>query len=128
MASGSSKRARAASIEIQAASCQVDGCQADLSGRTEDHRRHKVCRRHSKTPEVEIRGHKQRFCRQCSRDIVLGRGSNCICKCHTDRKTMAAVEIVVVVDWLEGGEREVVLDQWEGGGRREMVVSGWEKG
>ncbi|KAH7846801.1 hypothetical protein Vadar_018345 [Vaccinium darrowii] len=40
MVSGSSKRDRAASIEIQAASCQVDGCQADLSGCTRDHRRH----------------------------------------------------------------------------------------
>ncbi|KAH7846912.1 hypothetical protein Vadar_019589 [Vaccinium darrowii] len=67
MASGLSQRARAVSNEIQAASCQVDGCQADLSGCTEYYRRHKVCRRHSKTPEVEIRGHKQRLCRQCRR-------------------------------------------------------------
>lgn len=67
MASGSSKRARAVSNGIQTASCLVDGCQADLSGCREYHRRHKVCERHSKTPEVEIRGHKQRFCQQCSR-------------------------------------------------------------
>jgi len=67
MASGSPKRARVVSIEIQAASCQVDGCQADLSGCKPYHRRHKVCERHSKTLEVEIGGHKQRFCQQCSR-------------------------------------------------------------
>ncbi|KAH7845539.1 hypothetical protein Vadar_003295 [Vaccinium darrowii] len=68
MASGSLKRAQAAaSIAIQAASCQVDGCQADLSGWKPYHRRHNVCGWHSKTPEVEIGGHKQRFCQQCSR-------------------------------------------------------------
>lgn len=67
MASGSSKKARAVNNGIQAATCIVDGCQADLSNCREYHRRHKVCERHSKTPEVEIRGHKQRFCQQCSR-------------------------------------------------------------
>lgn len=67
MASGSSKRARAVINGIQAATCLVDGCQADLSNCREYHRRHKVCERHSKTPEVEICGRKRRFCQQCSR-------------------------------------------------------------
>ncbi|XP_058226413.1 squamosa promoter-binding-like protein 13A [Rhododendron vialii] len=67
MASGSSKKARAVINGIQAATCLVDGCQADLSNCREYHRRHKVCERHSKTPEVEINGRKRRFCQQCSR-------------------------------------------------------------
>ncbi|XP_059644408.1 squamosa promoter-binding-like protein 13A [Cornus florida] len=65
--SGSSKRARAVNNGIQTASCLVDGCNADLSSCREYHRRHKVCELHSKTAEVTIRGHKQRFCQQCSR-------------------------------------------------------------
>ncbi|KAI8544001.1 hypothetical protein RHMOL_Rhmol08G0261300 [Rhododendron molle] len=70
MASGSSKRARAVINGIQAATCLVDGCQADLSNCREYHRRHKVCERHSKTPEVEICGRKRRFCQQCSRYML----------------------------------------------------------
>ncbi|KAA8542098.1 hypothetical protein F0562_023250 [Nyssa sinensis] len=65
--SGSSKRARAVNNGIQTASCLVDGCNADLSNCREYHRRHKVCELHSKTPQVTIGGHKQRFCQQCSR-------------------------------------------------------------
>uniref|UniRef100_A0A5B6ZU58 Putative Squamosa promoter-binding protein isoform 1 n=1 Tax=Davidia involucrata TaxID=16924 RepID=A0A5B6ZU58_DAVIN len=65
--SGSSKRARAVNNGIQTASCQVDGCNADLSNCREYHKRHKVCELHSKTPQVTIGGHKQRFCQQCSR-------------------------------------------------------------
>lgn len=65
--SGSSKRARAINNTLQSATCLVDGCNADLSSSKEYHRRHKVCEVHSKTPEVSINGHKQRFCQQCSR-------------------------------------------------------------
>ncbi|PWA89658.1 SBP-like protein [Artemisia annua] len=65
--SGSSKRARAVNNGIQAAGCLVDGCNADLSGSKEYHRRHKVCEVHSKTALVLIHGQKQRFCQQCSR-------------------------------------------------------------
>nr|XP_043606369.1 squamosa promoter-binding-like protein 13A [Erigeron canadensis] len=65
--SGSSKRARPINNMLQAASCLVDGCTADLSNSKEYHRRHKVCEVHSKTPEVSINGQKQRFCQQCSR-------------------------------------------------------------
>lgn len=65
--SGSSKRARVVNNGIQAAGCLVDGCNADLSGSKEYHRRHKVCEVHSKTALVLIHGQKQRFCQQCSR-------------------------------------------------------------
>lgn len=63
----SSKRARAVNNGIQAASCCVDRCNADLSNCRDYHRRHKVCEMHSKTAEVSIGGHKKRFCQQCSR-------------------------------------------------------------
>ncbi|XP_071703561.1 squamosa promoter-binding-like protein 13A [Rutidosis leptorrhynchoides] len=65
--SGSSKRARPINTPVHSANCLVDGCNADLSNSKEYHRRHKVCEVHSKTPEVSINGHKQRFCQQCSR-------------------------------------------------------------
>ncbi|GMQ09661.1 hypothetical protein CsSME_00052947 [Camellia sinensis var. sinensis] len=63
----SSKRARVVNNGIQAASCCIDGCNADLSNCRDYHRRHKVCEMHSKTAEVSIGGHKKRFCQQCSR-------------------------------------------------------------
>ncbi|KAJ1411855.1 SBP domain [Sesbania bispinosa] len=65
--SGSSKRARAINNGTQRVSCLVDGCQSDLSTCRDYHRRHKVCEIHSKTAQVTIGGHKQRFCQQCSR-------------------------------------------------------------
>ncbi|KAI5383811.1 squamosa promoter-binding-like protein 13A isoform X2 [Lathyrus oleraceus] len=65
--SGSSKRARAINNGTHIVSCLVDGCQADLSNCRDYHRRHKVCELHSKTAQVTIGGHKQRFCQQCSR-------------------------------------------------------------
>ncbi|XP_047306932.1 squamosa promoter-binding-like protein 13A [Impatiens glandulifera] len=68
----SSKRARAVNNGGQPAYCLVDECSSDLSNCREYHRRHKVCEAHSKTPEVTIGGHKQRFCQQCSRFHSLG--------------------------------------------------------
>ncbi|XP_057750742.1 squamosa promoter-binding-like protein 13A isoform X1 [Arachis stenosperma] len=65
--SGSSKRARAINNGTQTVSCLVDGCNSDLSTCRDYHRRHKVCELHSKTAQVTIAGHKQRFCQQCSR-------------------------------------------------------------
>lgn len=65
--SGSMKRARGASNAAQVVMCLVDGCTSDLSTCRDYHRRHKVCELHSKTPQVTIGGHKQRFCQQCSR-------------------------------------------------------------
>ncbi|KAK7318287.1 hypothetical protein RJT34_02986 [Clitoria ternatea] len=63
----SSKRARAINNGTQTVSCLVDGCHSDLSNCRDYHRRHKVCEVHSKTAQVTIGGHKQRFCQQCSR-------------------------------------------------------------
>ncbi|EFJ14320.1 hypothetical protein SELMODRAFT_28598, partial [Selaginella moellendorffii] len=51
--------------------CQVEGCQADLSGSKDYHRRHKVCEVHSKTPKNTVNGQEQRFCQQCSRFHLL---------------------------------------------------------
>lgn len=48
-------------------SCQVDGCNADLSEAKPYHRRHKVCEYHAKAPSVQMAGLQQRFCQQCSR-------------------------------------------------------------
>ncbi|KAK7327857.1 hypothetical protein VNO77_21950 [Canavalia gladiata] len=48
-------------------SCQVDGCNADLSDAKSYHRRHKVCEYHAKAPAVLIGEQHQRFCQQCSR-------------------------------------------------------------
>lgn len=48
-------------------SCQVDNCNADLSGGKQYHKRHKVCENHSKAHSVLISEMQQRFCQQCSR-------------------------------------------------------------
>ena len=55
----------------QKMSCSVDGCNADLSGCRDYHRRHRVCERHSKTPIVIVKGEEKRFCQQCSRYICF---------------------------------------------------------
>ncbi|KAG6539133.1 squamosa promoter-binding-like protein 14 [Zingiber officinale] len=47
--------------------CQVEGCEADLSGLKAYYCRHKVCGMHSKAPKVIVGGIEQRFCQQCSR-------------------------------------------------------------
>ncbi|CAN6235839.1 unnamed protein product [Urochloa humidicola] len=59
--------APAASAAAAVARCQVQGCQVELSGGKEYHRRHKVCEAHSKAPRVVVLGAEQRFCQQCSR-------------------------------------------------------------
>ncbi|CAI8591115.1 unnamed protein product [Vicia faba] len=48
-------------------SCQVDNCNADLTGGKQYHKRHKVCENHSKAHSVLISEMQQRFCQQCSR-------------------------------------------------------------
>jgi hypothetical protein len=48
-------------------SCQVDGCQADLSGARDYHKRHKVCEAHTRSSMVRIKSVEHRFCQQCSR-------------------------------------------------------------
>ncbi|KAL8216285.1 hypothetical protein R6Q57_023122 [Mikania cordata] len=47
--------------------CQVDNCQADLTGAKDYHRRHKVCTLHSKATKALVGNVMQRFCQQCSR-------------------------------------------------------------
>lgn len=47
--------------------CQVYGCNMDLSSSKDYHKRHRVCDAHSKTPIVIVNGIEQRFCQQCSR-------------------------------------------------------------
>ncbi|KAF5806219.1 putative transcription factor SBP family [Helianthus annuus] len=47
--------------------CQVDDCQADLTGAKDYHRRHKVCSLHSKAAKALVGNVMQRFCQQCSR-------------------------------------------------------------
>ncbi|XP_074569571.1 squamosa promoter-binding-like protein 3 [Curcuma longa] len=47
--------------------CQVEGCDFDLSGAKDYHRKHRVCETHAKCPKVVIAGLERRFCQQCSR-------------------------------------------------------------
>lgn len=47
--------------------CQVDDCQAELTGAKDYHRRHKVCNSHSKATKALVGNVMQRFCQQCSR-------------------------------------------------------------
>ncbi|KAK7411314.1 hypothetical protein VNO78_02747 [Psophocarpus tetragonolobus] len=65
------KRVRASGIHSQTAYCQVYGCNKDLSGCKDYHKRHKVCEAHSKTSKVIVNGIEQRFCQQCSRFHLL---------------------------------------------------------
>ncbi|WJX72218.1 hypothetical protein P8452_56119 [Trifolium repens] len=65
------KRVRSSSIHSQIAYCQVYGCNKDLSGCKDYHKRHKVCEIHSKTSKVIVNGIEQRFCQQCSRFHLL---------------------------------------------------------
>lgn len=66
-----SKRVRSSAIHSQIAYCQVYGCNKDLSGCKDYHKRHKVCEVHSKTSKVIVNGIEQRFCQQCSRFHLL---------------------------------------------------------
>lgn len=66
--SSSSKKGRGGSVQsAQPPRCQVQGCNADLSGAKAYYSRHKVCAMHSKSPTVIVAGLEQRFCQQCSR-------------------------------------------------------------
>lgn len=66
-----SKRVRSSAVHSQIAYCQVYGCNKDLSGCKDYHKRHKVCEVHSKTSKVIVNGIEQRFCQQCSRFHLL---------------------------------------------------------
>ncbi|KAJ4753101.1 Squamosa promoter-binding-like protein 17 [Rhynchospora pubera] len=58
---------RRKAAEAQPPRCQVEGCNADLTGSKPYYCRHKVCGTHSKAPRVVVAGIEQRFCQQCSR-------------------------------------------------------------
>ncbi|XP_061992048.1 squamosa promoter-binding-like protein 6 isoform X3 [Rosa rugosa] len=66
-----SKRARTKGPHYQTLTCQVHGCNMDLSSSKEYHKRHRVCDAHSKTAIVIVNGIEQRFCQQCSRFHLL---------------------------------------------------------
>lgn len=63
----SAKRAKIGDSQSPVPTCQVYGCNKDLSSSKDYHRRHKVCDVHSKTAVVIVNGIRQRFCQQCSR-------------------------------------------------------------
>ncbi|RWW32401.1 hypothetical protein BHE74_00022361 [Ensete ventricosum] len=61
------KKARMSYQSAQSTCCQVEGCNIDLNGAKEYHRKHRVCETHSKYPKVVVAGQERRFCQQCSR-------------------------------------------------------------
>lgn len=63
----SAKRIKSNIQSMPAPSCQVEGCNIDLSSAKDYHRKHKVCESHSKSPKVVVNGVERRFCQQCSR-------------------------------------------------------------
>ncbi|KAL2905342.1 Squamosa promoter-binding-like protein 6 [Bienertia sinuspersici] len=71
MLSPPAKRARLTTLNTRSSSCQVLGCNKDLSSCKSYYRRHKVCDEHTKTPTVVVDGIEQRFCQQCSRFHLL---------------------------------------------------------
>lgn len=63
----SAKRTKTMNLQSLVPTCQVFGCNKDLSSSKDYHKRHKVCDVHSKTAVVIVNGIRQRFCQQCSR-------------------------------------------------------------
>ncbi|KAJ6790821.1 squamosa promoter-binding-like protein 12 [Iris pallida] len=61
------KKTRVSSQSVQSVYCQVEGCNVDLTGAKDYHRKHRVCENHSKSPKVVVAGQERRFCQQCSR-------------------------------------------------------------
>ncbi|RWW31420.1 hypothetical protein GW17_00003952 [Ensete ventricosum] len=60
------KKSRVTHQSAQSIFCQVEGCNVDLSGAKDYHRKHRVCVTHSKCPKVTVAGQDRRFCQQCS--------------------------------------------------------------
>uniref|UniRef100_A0A7N0TM66 SBP-type domain-containing protein n=1 Tax=Kalanchoe fedtschenkoi TaxID=63787 RepID=A0A7N0TM66_KALFE len=67
LSSESTRRSRSSHQTMQSLRCQVEGCNLDLSGSKEYHRKHRICESHSKYPKVTVGGLERRFCQQCSR-------------------------------------------------------------
>ncbi|XP_022854171.1 squamosa promoter-binding-like protein 11 [Olea europaea var. sylvestris] len=55
------KRRRSMVQSGQPPRCQVEGCEADLSGAKANYSRHKMCGTHSKSPKVIVAGLEQRY-------------------------------------------------------------------
>jgi len=51
--------------------CQVEGCNGDLSDLREYHQRYKICEYHLKVDSILRNGVSQRFCQQCGRFHVI---------------------------------------------------------
>jgi len=47
--------------------CQIEGCTTDIRKLKPYHRRHRICEKHERDPEVLINGTKMRFCQMCGR-------------------------------------------------------------
>ncbi|RRT48583.1 hypothetical protein BHM03_00030994 [Ensete ventricosum] len=58
------KKPRVPHQSPQSSCCQVEGCNIDLSGAKDYHRKHRVCETHSKCPRVIVAGQERRFCQQ----------------------------------------------------------------
>ena len=54
---------------LSMSSCQIQGCEADVSLFKGYHQRHRVCDDHAKAPSVVHEGMSQRYCQQCGRYI-----------------------------------------------------------
>ncbi|XP_047159398.1 squamosa promoter-binding-like protein 12 [Vigna umbellata] len=67
----SGKKYKTSNQNLQHPSCQVEGCDLDLSSAKDYHRKHRVCEGHSKSPKVLVAGLERRFCQQCSRFHAL---------------------------------------------------------
>ncbi|KAK4784184.1 hypothetical protein SAY86_018552 [Trapa natans] len=63
----SAKRIKSNGQNMPAPYCQVEGCNIDLSTAKDYHRKHRVCKNHSKSAKVVVNGVERRFCQQCSR-------------------------------------------------------------
>ncbi|XAR57146.1 hypothetical protein NMG60_11025183 [Bertholletia excelsa] len=64
------KRARAARTAATA-TCQVPGCESDISGLKGYHRRHRVCLRCASAGQVVLDGQRKRYCQQCGKFHIL---------------------------------------------------------
>eukprot|EP00250_Pteridium_aquilinum_P016928 c23369_g1_i1 orf=245-1612(-) len=60
-----------APMDAAEATCQIEGCTADLSCANGYFRRNKVCQKHFRAVKVDVGSSQQRFCQQCNRFHVL---------------------------------------------------------
>lgn len=81
--------------------CQVNGCQMDLSTLKEYHRRYRICDVHMQNKIVEIEGVAKRFCQQCARFQLIAdfepgyRSCRASLEDHNARRRVKSVPIPV---------------------------------